>query len=224
MSSKPKLRAIVFDFDGVILESGDVKTEAFVELFAEHGPAVTERVRAHHLENLGVSRFKKFSWIYEHVLRAPLSDADSKALGERFSALALDKVMTSPFVPGAREALVALAASYPLFVASGTPQHELDAIVARRELTALFREVHGTPAEKPEIINGILQRYTLTTPEVLFIGDGTSDHKAAVATGVEFLARDTPPMSEHWKSLGVVLRPDLSDLPAVVEGWWRGGA
>lgn len=219
MSSKAKLRAIVFDFDGVILESGDVKTDAFVELFAEHGAEVQERVRAHHLENLGVSRFKKFSWIYENVLRAPLSDDGSKALGDKFSALALDKVLTSPFVPGAREALIALAAKYPLFVASGTPQNELDMIVDRRELRSLFREVHGTPSEKPEIINGIMQRYSFVQAEVLFIGDGTSDHKAAVATGVEFLARDTPPMSEHWKALGSVLRPDLTDLPAVVEGW-----
>lgn len=219
MTSKPKLRAIVFDFDGVILESGDVKTEAFVELFAEHGPEVQARVHAHHLENLGVSRFKKFSWIYENVLRAPLSDDDSKALGDKFSALALEKVMTSPFVPGAREALIALAARYPMFVASGTPQNELDLIVARRELRSLFREVHGTPAEKPEILNGIMQRFSLSAPEVLFIGDGTSDHKAAVATGVEFLARDTPPMTEHWKGLRVVLRPDLTDLPSVVEGW-----
>ena len=219
MSSKAKLRAIVFDFDGVILESGDVKTDAFIELFAEHGPEVQARVREHHLENLGVSRFKKFSWIYENVLRAPLSDDDSKALGDRFSSLALDKVMTSPFVPGAREALVALASRYPMFVASGTPQGELDMIVARRELASLFREVHGTPAEKPEIITGIMQRHSLSPSEVLFIGDGTSDHKAAVVTGVEFLARDTPPMADHWKGLGVMLRPDLTDLVAVVEGW-----
>ncbi len=219
MTSKAKLRAIVFDFDGVILESGDVKTDAFIELFAEHGPEVQAQVRQHHLENLGVSRFKKFSWIYETVLRAPLSDDDSKALGDKFSALALEKVMTSPFVPGARESLISLAARLPLFVASGTPQGELDMIVARRELTSLFREVHGTPAEKPEIINGILQRYSLSAPEILFVGDGTSDHKAAVATGVEFLARDTPPMRAHWRDLAVVLRPDLTDLPAVVEGW-----
>ena len=219
MTSKAKLRAIVFDFDGVVLESGDVKTEAFVELFAEHGAEVQAQVHQHHLENLGVSRFKKFSWIYENVLRAPLSDADSKSLGDKFSSLALEKVMTSPFVPGAREALVALAARFPLFVASGTPQNELDMIVARRELNSLFREVHGTPSEKPEILNGIMKRYSLSAPEILFIGDGTSDHKAAVATGVEFLARDTPPMSEHWKGLGVVLRPDLTDLPAVVDGW-----
>jgi phosphoglycolate phosphatase-like HAD superfamily hydrolase len=219
VSSKLKLRAIVFDFDGVILESGDVKTQAFIELFAEHGSEVQERVRNHHLDNLGVSRFKKFSWIHENVLRTPLSEEASKALGDRFSALALEKVMTSPFVAGAREALHTLAPRFPLFVASGTPQSELDLIVGRRELGSCFREIHGTPCEKPEILRSIMQRHGFAPSELLFIGDGTSDHAAAVATGVEFLARDTTPMTEHWRKLGVALRPDLTDLPAVVEEW-----
>ena len=219
MSSKAKLRAIVFDFDGVILESGDVKTEAFVELFAEHGAEVQTRVRQHHLDNLGVSRFKKFAWIHEHVLRTPLSDAESKALGEKFSALALDRVLTSPFVLGAREALQSLVPRFPLFVASGTPQGELDMIVARRELGPLFREVHGTPLEKPEILRGIMERYCVAPREILFVGDGSSDHAAATATGVEFLARDTPPMHDHWRGLEVVLRPDLTDLSSVVDSW-----
>ena len=38
------LQAVVFDFDGVILESAEVKTDAFVELYAGHGSAVDQAV------------------------------------------------------------------------------------------------------------------------------------------------------------------------------------
>ena len=213
------LRAIVFDFDGVVLESADVKTEAFVELFAAHGPEVCALVKAHHLANTGISRFVKFAWIHEHVLRTPLSEADSKALGARFSALALDKVIAAPFVPGAHEALDALAPRYPLFVASGTPQDELDEVVDRRGLRGYFREVHGTPREKPAILADLLARHGVAPEALLFVGDGLSDYKAAVATGVEFLARDTPPLHDHWAALAVPRAPDLVDLPARVEAW-----
>lgn len=214
-----RFRAIVFDFDGVVLESADVKTDAFVELFAEHGEHVQARVREHHLANLGISRFKKFAWIHEHVLQTPLSDEQSRALGERFSALALTKVLAAPFVHGAHEALAALARRYPLFVASGTPQDELDLIVDRRGLRALFREVHGTPREKPAILGDIAARLGLTAREILFIGDGTTDHAAARTTGVEFLARDTPALHDHWVTTGVRRRPDLRDLADLVEAW-----
>src|SRR5438128_9414038 len=126
-----KLSAIVFDFDGVILESASVKTDAFCDLYADHGAAVVARVRAHHLANLGISRFKKFAWIAEHVLDHAITDAESAALGRRFTELALERVLAAPFVPGARQALDTLARTHALFVASGTPQDEPDLIVHR---------------------------------------------------------------------------------------------
>jgi phosphoglycolate phosphatase-like HAD superfamily hydrolase len=213
-----EIKAIAYDFDGVILENAHVKTEAFVELFAEHGPEAQAKIKAHHLDNLGISRFKKFEWIYANVLGKSLSQDESNALGARFSSLALEKVLASPFVPGAREALGELA-SFPSFVASGTPQEELDLIVDRRQLRFAFREVHGSPKEKPAILAGILDQLGLARHELLMIGDGMSDYKAATAAGVQFLARDTPDVHDQWVPLGVAMTPDLRRLPDIVRGW-----
>ena len=214
-----KLRAIVFDFDGVILDSANVKTEAFVELYAHHGAEVTARVREHHLANLGISRFKKFEWIATHILGAPLTAEHSRELGEQFSALALSRVLSAPFICGAQDSLAQLASKYPLFVASGTPQEELDTIVDRRGLRPYFREIHGTPREKPEILRDIMQRFGLSTSELLFIGDGMSDYKAASAVGVEFLALDTADLHDAWTQLHVCRVSDLSALPRLVHAW-----
>lgn len=217
--ARTELRAVVFDFDGVILESADLKTEAFVELFGHLEDDLVEAVRAHHLANLGISRFVKFAWIYQNLLKRELSDEESRALGERFSAIALDKILACPFVPGAREALDALAVRYPLFVASGTPHDELAMVVERRGLAGLFREVWGSPTEKPVILKDLMARHGWAPAEVLFIGDGVSDHKAARATSVEFLARDTPVLHDEWTRLGVRRVPDLRTLPEVVAAW-----
>jgi phosphoglycolate phosphatase-like HAD superfamily hydrolase len=210
----------VFDFDGVILESADVKTEAFVELYAEHGDEVVGKVREHHLANLGISRFKKFAWIAENVLGCALTDDDSAALGRRFTDLSLARVLAAPFVPGAEDALAALCAQgLPLFVASGTPVDELQHIVDRRGLRAAFREVHGTPREKPAILGDLFARHGFTPDDVLFIGDGMSDYRAACAAGTHFLARDTPALHDEWLALGVRREPDLIRLPEVVAAW-----
>jgi len=213
------IRAIVFDFDGVILESAEVKTEAFVELYADYGPAIVDGVRAHHLANLGISRFKKFSWIAENLLRQPIGEAELAALGKRFSELALARVLSSPFVDGAEEALIELAPRYKLFVASGTPHDELALIVERRGLTSRFLEVHGTPAEKPAIVYDIMARHHLHADEIVFVGDGTSDYDAAITCGVNFLARDTPPLHDEWVRRGVRREPDLRHLAEVVASW-----
>jgi phosphoglycolate phosphatase-like HAD superfamily hydrolase len=220
VTNRRRIRAVVFDFDGVILESADVKTDAFVELYAEHGTEVVEQARQHHLANLGISRFKKFAWIAEHVLGQAISEGEIAALGNRFSGLVLAKVLAAPFVPGAEAALAALGGlDMPMFVASGTPQDELRLIVERRGLVRAFREVHGTPHEKPDILRDLLARLALTPDQLLFIGDGMSDYKAARATGVEFLARDTPPLCAEWKRLEVRREPDLLRLPEVIAAW-----
>ena len=214
------IAAVVFDFDGVILESADVKTDAFVELYADHGAEVVARVRAHHLANLGISRFKKFAWIAEHVLGRPLTEDDSAALGRRFSDLALARVLAAPFVPGADASLGVLGRrGVPLFVASGTPHDELQLIVERRGLAPAFRECHGAPREKPDVLRGIAAQLGVTPGELLFIGDGMTDYKAARAAGTAFLARDTPALHDEWLALGVRLEPDLVRLPEVVEEW-----
>ena len=213
------IAAIVFDFDGVVLDSADVKTDAFVELFASHGPDVQARVRAHHLANLGISRFKKFEWIHRELLGREISDDESALLGRGFSDLALARILEAPFVPGADAALAALAPRYPLFVASGTPQAELDHIVDARGLRPHFREVWGTPTEKPTILRDLMARFAWSPAQVLFIGDGKSDYKAAHAVGCQFLARDTPALADEWTRLGVRRAPDLTTLPELVATW-----
>lgn len=214
-----ELKAIVFDFDGVILESADVKTRAFVELYADRGAEVAERVRAYHLENLGISRFKKFAWIAENILGEPLTPVASVALGERFTSLALAGVLAAPFVPGADRSVPALGQTLPLFVASGTPDEELKRIVTERQITPWFREVHGTPREKPAILRDLLERLQLRASQVLFIGDGMTDYRAAMEVGTAFLARDTPGVHQEWLALGVRRVPDLTQLEELVRTW-----
>lgn len=214
-----ELRAIVFDFDGVILESADIKTDVFVEMFSHLPDDQVAAVRDYHLQNFGISRYKKFEWIYQTLLGRPLPDDERARLGEQFSELALRRVLEAPFVPGAREALDELASDYLLFVASGTPQEELQHIVEQRGLAGSFREVWGSPSEKPAIVRDLLARYELAPAELLFVGDGTSDHRAAETTGVEFLARDTAEHHDTWVRAGVRITPDLTLLPELVRGW-----
>jgi phosphoglycolate phosphatase-like HAD superfamily hydrolase len=210
------IKTIIFDFDGVILESADIKTVAFLELF-NHRPDLQPAILQYHLDNLGVSRYDKFAWIYTDLLGRPFTTEIRDQLGRDFSAIVLEKVLTCPFVPGAYEALQCLSARMPLFVASGTPQDELDLIVERRNLKGYFTEVWGTPRKKPDIIRDILERYNFAPHEALFVGDGSSDYKAAVTTNLHFLARRTPDQAEYWQQQDLhYILDDLCGFPALL--------
>ena len=78
-------RAIVFDFDGVIIESFDIKTQAFRELFKDSDKV--DKIVEYHKQNGGVSRYKKFRYIYREILKQPLDDKTFNDLGERFSTM-----------------------------------------------------------------------------------------------------------------------------------------
>ena len=69
------------------------------------------------------------------------------------------------------------------------------------------------------ILRDLMERHGLAPAETLFIGDGMSDHQAAVATGVEFLARDTAALHDEWVKRGVRREPDLHRLPELVASW-----
>lgn len=186
------LKAIFFDFDGVIAESFDVKTRAFADLFAPYGPEIVDRVVAHHLANGGVSRFEKIRHYHRDLIGAPLDEEQVQEWCGRFSALVLDAVVAAPFVPGARELLEACHRRYPCFVVSGTPQEEMELIVRRKGLEEFFVEVHGSPRTKTEIVRQLLAAHRLDPAGVLFLGDAMADYEAAAAAGTAFVGRVPP--------------------------------
>ena len=66
------VNAIIFDFDGVVLESLNVKTNAFKKLYEPYGSDISKKVVEHHLENGGVSRFDKIKF-YHNIFFTYLS-------------------------------------------------------------------------------------------------------------------------------------------------------
>jgi len=211
------LKAVIFDFDGVILESADIKTEAFLELFSDY-PEHQEAILRYHLDNVGISRFQKFDWIYTELLRSPLDAVQARNLGDAFSEIIFDKIIACPLVPGALDLLKQLHLSTKLFVASGTPQEELELVVHHRGLKPYFREIWGSPERKADIIRTILDRYNLAREEVLFVGDGISDYRAASETGIPFFARKRNGMSQTWDELGVMGGYDLTPIASLFSG------
>ena len=180
--------AIFFDFDGVILDSVDVKTRAFAEIFRPYGEEIETKVVEYHLINGGISRYDKFRYYYEQLLGEKIDDSKLTELGGKFSDLALEKVMKAPFIDGAIETLGQLKKSdIPAFVVSGTPEDEVKHIVKKRKLNLYFKEVHGSPKKKDIIVRDICDRYGYKNNRCLFIGDAMTDYRAAKDAGVPFL-------------------------------------
>ena len=208
------VRAIVFDFDGTIVESIQTKTRAFQTLFASY-PDHIDRIVSLHLEHGGRSRYEKFAMIYRDILEREPRDGEFDELGQRFEALVCEEVVTCPFVPGAKAFLDKYSALLPLIVISGTPLTELQRIVRRRGLTSRFEEVHGSPPGKEEILRNLLGRRGWPASDVLFVGDAMSDWLAAAAVGAPFVGRVPSGEPSVFPDVATTIA-DLSALPGLL--------
>jgi phosphoglycolate phosphatase-like HAD superfamily hydrolase len=207
------LRAIVFDFDGVILESANIKTEAFLELYADY-PEKLAAIRQYHVSQAGISRYVKFEHIQRNIIGLPYTEADKKRASAEFERLTRERIFNCPQVPGAEALLRGLGGRLLRIVGSGTPQPELELIVATRKMGDWFEELWGTPRMKADILRDVMARHNLTPREVLMVGDGMSDYEAARETGTRFLARET---ETAFDGLAVDKIRDMAEMAAWLE-------
>ncbi|MBQ3060410.1 MAG: HAD family hydrolase [Desulfovibrio sp.] len=180
------LQCLVFDCDGVILDSVPVKTRAFARLAEPFGEEARDRMVMYHTVHGGVSRYKKFAWFFEEVLGRAITAEESADWGRRFAAYALDEVRRCPLIPGAMDVLERWHGRLPLYVCSGAPQEELDLVLHERGLHAFFSAVYGSPPSKARLLARVLSEARVLPEETLMIGDAVTDRNAAEEVGTLF--------------------------------------
>jgi len=177
---------VVFDCDGVILDSVDVKTRAFGQIVEEYGPEAVARMTEYHLAHGGLSRTRKFEWFYDEVLGRKITEDELQALSKKFRQLVFEGVVRSPMVPGIMETLESLHGRLPMYVASGTPNDELLQLLDARNLTRFFKGVYGTPPGKTELLRRIIEKEGIAPNDTLMVGDSSTDLDAALSCGARF--------------------------------------
>lgn len=184
------IQVLILDFDGVVIESNDVKTEAFMHVFSRF-PEHAEAMMKFHHENVSLSRFDKF----KHLLTLMGRNDDTwlkEDIAKDFSMRVREGMMTVPLVPGTLEFLRLVTPRMPVYLASVTPEEELIKILKQYDLLHWFRGVYGCPPwTKPEAIQDILSKEGLMPSQALLIGDSAGDQRAAMSCGVAFLARNS---------------------------------
>lgn len=182
-----KLQAIFFDFDGVIVNSNELKTQAFYNLLEGYPEHLRQEMVAYHRLHGGVSRVEKIRYFHEILLGTSLNEKDLQLWASRYSGLVLEKVLKVEYVQGALEFLQQWSGEVQFFLISGTPEDELQYIIQERGLSRHFLEVLGSPVVKTIHIENLLAQYRLRPECCFFVGDALTDYDAARETGVPFI-------------------------------------
>ncbi len=204
-------QTLVFDCDGVILDSNRVKTGAFRQAALPYGAAAAEALVAHHVAHGGVSRYRKFQHFLEEIVPGQ-SGPGLEELLAAYAGAVRDGLMRCAVAPG----LGALRAAFPeqrWLIVSGGDQAELRDIFAARGLDGLFDGgIFGSPDSKDTILARELACGNIR-PQALFLGDSTYDHRAAAAAGLDFVFISGWSEVADWP--GYVQQHQLRSLAAV---------
>lgn len=181
------LKGIIFDFDGVIADSVQVKSDAFAELYKPYGPDIVKKVVQHHEANGGMSRFEKIHFYHESLLKKTITKEGISALANQFSDLVVKDVIDAPYVPGALQFIKKFSEKCKLFISTGTPTEEMQRILVCRKIARYFTEVFGSPTKKLVHLTSILKNYNLNQNEIIFYGDSNFDLEAAENLKIPFV-------------------------------------
>ena len=182
-----KYQAIIFDMDGVIVDSEPRHERAFREIFNEMGYA---EHGIHFPDYYGRSdRAVWTDFIAKHKPKQPLEELTEWKQRRFLELIRQDK----PIFPGLSELVEALSREYPLAVASGSLHAVIEEVLALRELKRFFEAVVSVqdvarPKPSPDVFLRAAELLGVTPVGCCVIEDSAAGVEAAIAAGMSVIA------------------------------------
>lgn len=179
-------KSIIFDCDGVILDSNKVKTDAFYEVTKHFGHEAASALVQYHTANGGISRYLKFQYFLEEILGQPFEKEILDDLLARFSREVKDRLMTCKITKGLDD-LKAVCKEANWLIVSGGDQNELREIFSARDLNQYFDGgIFGSPDKKDDILKREIASGRIRD-KALFLGDSKYDFEVANNANMDFV-------------------------------------
>ncbi len=182
-------KVIIFDFDGVILDSMPVRDFGFRQVLSNYPTDKVEALIKYHRENGGLSRFNKIKYFYNSILQSDIDEQTLKSYTDEFSILMKNELCKKVYlIEDCISFIKSNYEKYKMFIASGSEQNELRYLCEELDLTKYFEGIYGSPTHKNELVKNIIDLNSYERNHYVLIGDSINDLEAAEENDIEFLA------------------------------------
>ena len=186
-----KYKSIIFDCDGVILNSNKIKTESFKKILKEFDTCAIQEFIDYHQNNGGLSRYIKLDFFLSNILpkysEPPANKQDVLLSLLQDYGTVCKKSLNNSEVAKDLEKLKSVTQKIPWTIVSGGDQKELRDVFNKKNLTKYFKGgIFGSPDKKIDIIQRE-ERHGLINYPAIFLGDSKLDYLAAKSLNIDFL-------------------------------------
>ena len=136
------INTILWDFDGVILDSMEVRDWGFREIFKSFENEKVELLLDYHKKNGGLSRYVKIRFFFDEILNKKITDEDVLKYANNFSVL-MKNELTNPenLIIDALDFIKKNHRKYKFHIVSGSDQNELRFFMRTIKYCSLFSKV-----------------------------------------------------------------------------------
>ena len=212
--------AVVFDLDGLLIETEEVWDEVREMLAHEHGGRWSESAQR---DMMGMSSTEWSRYMHETVGLAEAPEEINDLVVERMAEHYRSQL---PLLPGAVEAVERIAARWPLAVASSSNRVLIDLVLELSALAPSFRATvsseevaRGKPA--PDVYLEAARRLGVEPTHAAAVEDSSAGIRSASAAGMRVVAipnRSFPPGDEPLALADVVLESLAELTPETIAG------
>ncbi len=183
------IKNILWDFDGVILDSMVVRDTGFEEIFKDYPEEKINELLKFHRINGGLSRYVKIRHFYETVLEQPITDQKVLEYANSFSRIMLSKLADSSLlIKQSTNFIKSNFKNYNFHIVSGSDNDELNVLSRQLDIADYFISIHGSPTPKKELVRNLMGVHNYDKEKTCLIGDSINDYEAASDAGISFLA------------------------------------
>jgi phosphoglycolate phosphatase-like HAD superfamily hydrolase len=180
-------KVIYWDFDGVILNSMEIRTLGFEKVLHKYPEHQIEALVTYHLQNGGLSRYNKFRYFFNDIRKEDVSDAVIKSLAQDFSEIMLNILTDKKLL--IQDSLSFIKANFNNFkfhIVSGSDGVELNKLCHALDIASYFLTIEGSPTPKIELVEKSLTLNNYNTGDCILIGDAFNDYDAAIKNDITF--------------------------------------
>jgi HAD superfamily hydrolase (TIGR01549 family) len=179
-------QTLIFDCDGVILNSNKIKTQAFYDVAKVYGHDPAQTLKDYHILNGGISRYKKFEHLLTNILQKPVETQELKKLLSNFSKEVKKALLTCEVAKNIKE-LRDKTKNTKWLIVSGGDQTELREVFKKKGLDVYFDGgIFGSPDDKNTILKNERGKCNIIGKS-LFLGDSMYDYQAASVAQMDFI-------------------------------------